>query len=186
MVAWRLMAVTIVEYRDVPDFPGYRVGSDGTVWSIWKRRTRKTGREWTQLNPASRGGYPRLLLRDKDGTVRRVRLSRLVLTVFTGPCPVGMEACHDPDPTPSNCRLDNLRWDTRAGNMADKAKQGRSQIGELHGGHRLTEADVVEIWQRLPKESMRSIAKSKGVYWTTIRQIRDGISWRWLTSKLTI
>lgn len=27
-----------VEYRDIPEFPGYRVGSDGSVWSAWSRR----------------------------------------------------------------------------------------------------------------------------------------------------
>jgi hypothetical protein len=26
-----------VEYRDVPGFPGYRVGTDGSVWSCWER-----------------------------------------------------------------------------------------------------------------------------------------------------
>lgn len=26
-----------VEYRDIEGFPGYRIGSDGTVWSCWKR-----------------------------------------------------------------------------------------------------------------------------------------------------
>ena len=31
-------AVAQVEYRDVPGWPGYRVGDDGSVWSLWKRR----------------------------------------------------------------------------------------------------------------------------------------------------
>jgi uncharacterized alkaline shock family protein YloU len=33
-----------------------------------------------------------------------------------------MEACHHPDPTPSNNKLENLRWDTRAENEQDKKR----------------------------------------------------------------
>src|SRR4051794_29919181 len=38
----RLMAVeqsttSFVSYKDILDFPGYRAGDDGSVWSAWRR-----------------------------------------------------------------------------------------------------------------------------------------------------
>lgn len=41
-------ANSTVEYRDIKGFPGYRVGSDGSVWTTLVRRTRGTTRELTQ------------------------------------------------------------------------------------------------------------------------------------------
>lgn len=43
---------------------------------------------------------------------------RLVLESFVGPCPDGMECCHN-DGDRTNNRVDNLRWDTRYGNCQD-------------------------------------------------------------------
>lgn len=48
---------------------------------------------------------------------------RLVLLVFVGPCPDGMEACHGND-VPHDNRVENLRWDTRAANVADSVQNG--------------------------------------------------------------
>ena len=53
-----------VEYRDIQGFPGYRVGSDGSVWTQWKsvcvhdRNGKVIGRrsflhEWNKLAPES-------------------------------------------------------------------------------------------------------------------------------------
>lgn len=51
----------------------------------------------------------------------------LVLEAFIGPAPDGMECCHYDD-DPAHNHLTNLRWDTRAANMADfKRNYGRHQ-----------------------------------------------------------
>lgn len=47
------------------------------------------------------------------------KVHRLVLEAFVGPCPDGMEACHGND-VPGDNRLENLRWDTKRANHADK------------------------------------------------------------------
>lgn len=48
---------------------------------------------------------------------------RLVLAAFVGPCPSGMEGCHN-DGNPLNNSVDNLRWDTHRNNEADKRRHG--------------------------------------------------------------
>ena len=114
-----------VDYRPVDGFPGYRVGSDGTVWSC------KNGRRgyldtWRplNLNITVRGGYREVTLsRHSPAVVRRIKVHRLVLEVFVGPQPNGCEGCHNNSDRSDN-RLVNLRWDTRKGNVADAVRAG--------------------------------------------------------------
>ena len=48
---------------------------------------------------------------------------RLVLLAFTGPCPDGMEICHN-DGDHANNALQNLRYDTRSANQFDRVRHG--------------------------------------------------------------
>jgi hypothetical protein len=48
------------------------------------------------------------------------QVHRLILLAFVGEPPAGFQACHYPDSTRSNNRLENLRWDSVAENMKDK------------------------------------------------------------------
>jgi NUMOD4 motif/HNH endonuclease len=47
----------------------------------------------------------------------------LVARAFLGEPPEGMETCHEDD-VKANCKLSNLRYDTRQGNMADRKRNG--------------------------------------------------------------
>jgi hypothetical protein len=51
------------------------------------------------------------------------RIHRLVLEAFVGPCPIGMEGCHN-DGDCSNNKLQNLRWDTHIANVLDSINHG--------------------------------------------------------------
>lgn len=48
---------------------------------------------------------------------------RLVLEAFVGPCPEGMECCHN-DGDYRNNHLTNIRWDTHVNNMRDSIQHG--------------------------------------------------------------
>src|SRR5262245_38045005 len=116
-----------VEYRDIPGHPGYRVGSDGSVWSCWQKRGRGRGRgttnvlgdTWKRLSETLHSGYPVVQL----GRGNYFRTSRLVLLAFVGPCPEGME-CRHLDGNPQNNHVDNLRWGTSAENTEDQRRHG--------------------------------------------------------------
>lgn len=119
------------------------------------------------------GGYPSVSLKLKKWM--RVRVHKVVLETFVGPRPMGMVCCHG-DGNPSNCRLDNLRWDTQVANTQDKRMHGRSRLGEDHHKHKLTEIQVLEIRKRPMRE--RKMAKHFGVRRDTLRAILTGRTWR--------
>ena len=169
-----------VEYRDIENFPGYRVGNDGSVWSRWRRVSNQTiqGNTWKRLSPSpdSRGRLQVLLCKGGRPYTRKVH--RLVLEAFIGPCPEGMEACHDPDRTITNNHLHNLRWDTHKGNCADKKRHGTSQHGERHGMAKLCEKDVLDVRRRLALgESQKAVAVFYGVRPGTIGFIAARKTW---------
>ncbi len=172
------------QYRDVPGFPGYRVGDDGSVWS----NRHKHSRPWRRLKCSKNSGnYFQIRLYDGSGLRRRPPLmlvSRLILLAFVGPCPEGMEACHN-DGDKSNNRPVNLRWDTRVENMADRQKHGKTVIPHLKGCEnpcaKLTPQDVAEI-RRLyaagaPK-SQYKMAEMFGVSQMTIQRLVTGQSYQ--------
>lgn len=85
---------------------------------------RKCWRPGKMLSPSWAGSprHPRLSVKIRDGNCRTVH--SLVLTAFVGPCPDGMEGCHN-DGDPANNRVTNLRWDTHTENMRDVLRHGR-------------------------------------------------------------
>lgn len=128
-----------VEYRDVPGFPGYRVGSDGTLWSC-----RKHG-YWKQMScNANRQGYICVLLRTGTGKPTRRFVHQLVLEAFGYPRPDGFIVCHGND-QPADNRLANLRWGTHKDNSRDMLDRGRTLRGEKCPRSKLSASDVVAI-----------------------------------------
>jgi hypothetical protein len=146
------IGTTEVEYRDIPGFPGYRVGNDGSVWSKRIRVVRYgkrgwgrgIGDTWNRLSLfKSHNGYLTVGLRS-DGVMSSWRVHRLVLLSFIGPCPLGMECCHNNGNRTDN-RLNNLRWGTRSDNGSDRISHGNSPQGEKNPKCKLDEAKVIEL-----------------------------------------
>lgn len=74
----------------------------------------------------------------------------------------------------------HLRWDTIAGNHADKLLHDTHQRGERCGAAKLTEHEVLAIRRLIGSESQRSIAEKFGVAQRTIYDIAHRRSWYWL------
>src|SRR5262245_30193213 len=96
-----------VRFKEVKHFPGYFVGSDGSVWSSWVRDYPKgvfgkgarwvQGGKWQQMRLRALGkyGYRQVQLR-RGGKYHHLLVSRLVLFAFRGAPPQGgMEAAHE-------------------------------------------------------------------------------------------
>lgn len=156
-----------VQYREVPGFPGYRVGDDGSVWSCWRRSSHGRGRggfkvlsdSWRRLKVSVHQGAARCNL----GRGNLCRVGRLVLECFVGPCPAGMECCHFPDRDPSNCCLDNLRWGTSAENTEDQRRHSTLIGGERHGMAKLSNEEIEEIRAMAGTMSQRAIGDCFGI-----------------------
>lgn len=120
--------------------------------------------------------------------VRRA-IHRMVLEAFVGDRPGSFDACHANGLRDDN-RLANLRWDTRAGNMADmdpvtrrNATEAARLVNRGEGSHlaKLTEADVIEVrrlWAcGVPRQGL---ARMYGVTKSAIAHIVQHRSWKHL------
>lgn len=110
-------------WKDIPGYEGrYQVSDSGLVRSIIYPQTRilsaTKGEGLTHRN----GRYRSVHLR-KDGSRQGWLVHRLVMLAFVGPCPEGMEVCHN-DGNSHNNHLANLRYDTRSNNVLDNVRAG--------------------------------------------------------------
>lgn len=121
----------------IPGFEGlYDVSDMGRVRSSRAGRVRSA--------TAHPSGHLKIQLH-KNGVRHDWYVHQLVLLAFVGPCPEGMEGCHFPDRSPSNNRLDNLRWDTRSGNRRDAIAHGTAFAARIRcpRDHPLSGANLV-------------------------------------------
>lgn len=142
-----------VSYRLVAGFDAYCVGDDGSLWSRFglSRGAVKGERllvdSWHRVDMKPKeDGYVAVCLYS-HGRRRYVRMHVLVLECFVGPCPPGMEACHE-NGIRHDCRLVNLRWDTRRANHADKRRHGTTALGELNPQAKLNAEKVLLLMSR--------------------------------------
>lgn len=170
-------------WKAVPDYEGfYEVSTFGKVRSIDRTGYGKNGHKTTEFKGKELAqmtdeiGRKRVGL-FKHGAAKRIRVHQLVMLTFVGPCPQGMECCHN-DGNPSNNALENLRYDTRKANHRDKIKHGTRQNGEKNGNSILFSGQVKIIKQCLVDgASCASLARAYEVSESTIHAIKAGLTW---------
>lgn len=121
------LATQVETWRAIPGYEGcYEVSDLGNVRSLDREIVSKSGQRYAVrgriIQPGFRGyvqSYKYVALwRNKKRTTMYVH--RAVLLAFVGPPEPGQEASHEPDPDPSNCRLDNLRWRSHGDNCVER------------------------------------------------------------------
>lgn len=169
MAAEQSTQTTPETWKPVVGYEGYYEVSDhGNVRSVFRFVRGKSGKPrpvngrprmaWT-----TRGGYLRVGL-SANGETRRFMVHRLVLEAFTGPCPVGMEACHG-DGNPVNNHLENLRWDTKRENMNDRTRHGNcweSQKSRCPRGHLLESPNLRTGQFKVGKRACLACSRARG------------------------
>lgn len=159
-------------WKAIPEFPGYEVSALGRV-----RSCRKNQDPPMILKPyPDKQNYFKYCLY-KDGKPHYLKAHQLVLFAFVGPCPPGMQACHN-DGNPTKNFLNNLRWDTCKNNHADKLTHGTDGKGDKNNMAKLTEEKVIEI-RKLSSQgySGRHLAKLFSVSTATISVIVNRLRW---------
>jgi hypothetical protein len=169
-------------WRPVVGFEGlYKVSDTGLVNGLERiiphaRNVQRTIPQRRLKTDTTKGGHLRVTLH-RDNTKRRRFVHHLVLEAFVGPCPPGLEACHE-NGDPTDNRVENLRWDTRANNHADSLRHGTKPIGSAHSNAKLTEATVAAMRAALALgASVSAVARAAGCSRVNVRRIRDGKGW---------
>ena len=130
-------------WLSVVGFEGlYEVSDLGRVRSLY-------GEPHVLKTPPDPSGYLQVnLYRGGKHTCVHTHVHTLVLTAFVGPRPGVLyeyEGCHW-NGIPGDCRLENLRWDTRKANRADAKRHGTLVsprfCGTDHPAAKLNEDDV--------------------------------------------
>lgn len=158
----------------------YSVSSMGRVRSEDRTVIEKTGMQKRlkgrvlRLQP-NRGGY---LCFNFCAHGKRVaaRVHCVVARAFLGPRPSDRHEVAHRDGDRANNRPDNLRWDTRAGNFADKVAHGTHNRGERHPNCRLSSASVHEI--RTSSMSSAQVARTYGISHEYAQRVRANIKRR--------
>ena len=150
----RLMDQTLERWLPVVGYEGfYEVSDHGRVrsldrtiyrnYSTGPRATKLQGKVLRLQNTHNGSGQVYVSVR-LGAKSTMVKVHRLLLTAFVGPCPAGMETRHL-NGDPSDNRLSNLQWGTVAENTADRGRHGNFTHGERNGCAKLAAADIIEI-----------------------------------------
>ena len=159
-------------WKAVPGFPGYDVSDHGRVRSYFAQGG--NGIEWhisktpqRILQPSNKNskGYSGV---NFNSTSNHKTIHRIVMLAFIGPCPEGLEVCHNDD-DPTNNHLGNLRYDTHQANLRDAS---------LNGRYILKPEDVLAVRKRRANgEKLSAIARDYPIGATTVRDVCIGKSY---------
>lgn len=176
------------KYINVPGFPGYRVGDDGSVWSK-KRRFWGDVEKWRRKTPTLRilnnGGRNYEVCLSVLGKRYYRSVGSLVLSAFVGPRPAGLVCCHIDDDVTNNAPS-NLRWGTQQSNCADRDRNGRTAKGSRHHSARLCERDVIAlraIDSSVPLRDAAARLRLACVSHGSLARAVSGVTWKHLNGK---
>lgn len=128
------------------------------------------------MKPQQKAGYPSVEL-FTDGRGRWCGIHTLVAAAFIGPRPAGKLVCHNDGNRTNNVPL-NLRYDTPAGNQADRKLHGteRALSGEQAPWSKLTAEDVRRI--RADDRPQRVAAADYGISASQFGRVRLAKYWK--------
>lgn len=138
------------QWRDIPNYEGYyQVSDHGRVRSLDRTVINRNGvfqqiRGKVLAPGLHTAGYPQVVLH-KNGKGKIRTIHTLVMEVFVGPRPKGMEVRHlDDDPT--NNHISNLTYGTPTQNRLDSVRNGthfEARQTHCQRGHAFTESNII-------------------------------------------
>lgn len=134
-----MLSTPVEIWQPIPRHKGYEASNLGRIrsldrWLKYKTGARRfyKGRILRQFTPPH--GYKTTHLGSQH---INNYVHVLVARAFLGPCPKGMEVCHN-DGNKANPRLDNLRYDTKSGNALDVIRHRYEQAWSCYASQTMT------------------------------------------------
>lgn len=174
--------VVLMKYVQLPKYPGYRVGRDGSLWTKKRSRLGKNCK-WKRMrchtNKATGYLYFKLRL-GKPSRQHNICQHTLLLEAFVGPCPKGME-CRHLDGNRKNNILSNLQWGTRKEQCLDKVRHGTAVRGRCCHFAKLNEEAVLAMRRMMEQgATLKEAANKFGCDESYAWKIRERKRWGWL------
>ena len=163
-------------WKDIEGYEGlYQVSDTGLVRSLNRVVGNRTLQGKILSLKTNTSGYFIVAL-CKEGKPKNFLVSRLVATAFLKEDladTVGLEVCHL-DGSRNNNHVENLRWDTKAGNQKDRVLHGTHCRGERSNTCKLTTEQAAEI-KGLSYEGWtnQQLANKFGVSKTLVSNIKN-------------
>lgn len=165
----------------VPGFENYHVSDQGRIVSKINPGNHKYESNYSRnisLNP-NKYGYVivNLFGAGKRNVPRSVH--SLVMEVFVGPRPSGMDIRHKNGVRDDN-RLENLEYGTRTENMSDARAHGTLKVEEYHGQAKVSKEDAIEIIELCKTRAMPQwkIGDMYGITQQGVSDIFRGKCWQ--------
>lgn len=159
-----------IQVRQIPGYPEYAATNDGRILKV-----KRNGFKF--ITPRDNGtGYVIVHVRDLNGKNVIRKVHRLMALAFIGPQPSPKhEVCHINGRRDDN-RIENLKWDTRKNNIADRRKYNPGY--ERYEKMKLNEDMAREIKTRLAAgQTGMSIAQEYGISTFHVSNIKNGRVW---------
>lgn len=173
------------QLREIPGWPGYWAGSDGTIWSTFPG----CGGRYTDVHPLAphkdKYGYMRTSLGFYEAR-KTIPVHKLVALAFIGLRPEGMVICHRNGKKTDN-RAENLSYGTAEENVEQKKAHGTFLSGERGPAAKLTDSQCRRMLRLLKAgHAQTAVAKQLGVGVSTVWAIKTGRSRPYLTAEAAV
>jgi HNH endonuclease len=177
-----------IEYRDIEGYPGFKAGSDGTIWTC--RPTQSMAANFTvphwRMPPhylaSTKKRFDYLCVSTTGCNPKgKEFVHTLVAIAFHGVREKGKQVCHNNGNHRDN-RAENLRWGTHTENARDKYEHRTMPIGAKNHNSLLTDEIVVEARRlKLAGLTYRQIGTRLGFTREAIRGAVSGRNWLHVT-----
>lgn len=171
------------QIKDIEGFPGYRVDTNGEVWSCRSRNGRgdlkSVYRKLKACLKGNGGGKHYLgYILCRPGEKKEKHKHRLLAEAFL-PNHQNLPWVRHLNDNCLDNRLENLAWGDQFDNAADSIRNGKQVRGESVGNHKLKEKEVLEIKKLAARGGTdRGLARKYAVDPKLIWLIRRGLVWK--------
>jgi len=156
----------------------YAISKSGEIMRIKKTHGAKSGKILkNQIH--NKRGYATIRLSTKEFS-KSYDIHILMANTFLGRVDNSLQVCHN-NGIKTDCRLENLRLDTRSENEKDKVLHGVSNRGERAGNNKYSKDLILQIRKELEFSNKPKIVSEKyNIPYSYIIHIKNKTKWAWL------